>query len=153
VDPRTSTRALARDYIATATIWIPFGVVLVTWLLWRDALPADLPRQYGTGGVVSTIPLWLASLGTIVLTLGAAICSACALPRGAAAHRRPIFLAAGFIAGFACAVWLITTAPTIAAGGVPESIGAWPLLVLVAATYGFIPFLITGVRFAHNQYA
>ncbi len=49
-----------RDAIAVVTLWVPLVTVVATWLSWRSALPADLPRQWGSEGVSTTWPTALA---------------------------------------------------------------------------------------------
>ncbi|WP_104132735.1 hypothetical protein [Cryobacterium sp. M91] len=132
-----------RRIIAVATLWIPFLLVAVTWLTWRQSLPLDLPRQYDAEGVASTIPTWIMIGGTGLLTLAAATGGLFALPYAAGPNRRPILLASGLVAGLACSTWLITAGVQVAAGSSGEpDIGGWPLLAILSAGYGLIAFAI-----------
>jgi hypothetical protein len=140
---RTSGQARVRDVIAALTLWVPLAVITATWLTWREALPADLPRQWNGLGVSTTWPTWLALVVLGLVSLASAGIATFALRTGAADVRRKTFLWTGFAAGLACGSWLLVAGSTIAAGpnGIPE-VGALPLLLMVLTGYGVIPFLI-----------
>lgn len=147
-ETRSSRR---RTNIAVATLWVPFIFVAATWLTWRTSLPPDLPRQYNAEGVASTIPTWIMIGGTGLLTLAAAVAGLFALPGAAGPNRKSILLASGLVAGLAGSAWLITAGVQVAAGPSSEpAIGGWPLLAILAAGYGLIPFLILP-RWEHEE--
>lgn len=138
-----SGQARVRDVIAALTLWAPLLVVVTTWLNWRDVLPAELPRQWGGGGVSSTWPTWSAIALVVLVCLGSAISATFALRRSAASSRRKTFLWTGFAAGLACGTWMMVAGSTITAGANAEpEVGAWPLLLMALMGYGLIPFLI-----------
>jgi hypothetical protein len=132
-----------RDVVAALTLWVPLAVIVATWLVWREALPSDLPREWGSTGVSSTWPTGMAIALLSLVSLGSAIIATFALRESAAYIRRKTFLWSGFAAGLACGVWLLSAGSTITSGGsaVPQ-VGAWPLLLMVLLGYGLIPFLI-----------
>jgi hypothetical protein len=132
-----------RDAVAAITLWVPLVMVAGTWLSWHSALPADLPRQWGSAGVSTTWPTALAIVLAAFVCLASAVIATASLRRAGAPSRRKTFLFTGFAAGMASGVWLLSAGSTIAAGGTPpDDIGAWPLLMLVLLGYGLIPFLI-----------
>lgn len=140
---RNVGQARARDVVAALTLFVPLVVVVATWLIWWEALPADLPRQWRSDGVTSTWPTGFAILLLALVGLGSAVIATFALRQGAAAGRRKTFLWSGFAAGLACGVWLMVAGSTITSGAKAEpQVGAWPLLLMVLMGYGLIPFLI-----------
>ena len=143
MDTPSSGRARARDVLAAITLWFPFAAVAATWLLWREELPSDLPRQWGSHGVSSTWPTWVAIALFAVVCLGSALIATSALRTGAAPLRRKTFLWSGFAAGLAAGSWLMIAGSTITSGpGTEPQVGAWPLLLLVLLGYGLLPFLL-----------
>ena len=58
--------ARVRDVVAAVALWVPLAVMVMTWLVGREALPAELPRQWGSTVVSST---WLTSLAMALLVL------------------------------------------------------------------------------------
>jgi hypothetical protein len=140
---RSSGRARARDVLAAVSLWIPLASVVTTWLIWRDKLPSDLPRQWGSDGVSSTWPTWVAIVLFALVCLGSALIATLALRKGAAPTRRTTFLWSGFAAGLATGGWLMIAGSTITSGpGTEPQVGAWPLLLMVLLGYGLIPFLL-----------
>ena len=136
-------RARARDVLAAATVWIPFAVVVTTWLIWHAELPPDLPRQWGNDGVSSTWPTGVPIALFTVVSLGSALTATFALRESSAARRRKTFLWSGFAAGLATGSWLLIAGSTISSGpGAEPRVGAWPLLLMVLLGYGLIPFLL-----------
>lgn len=138
-----SSTVRGRDAIAVVTLWVPLVTVVATWLSWRSALPADLPRQWGSEGVSTTWPTALAIVLAAFVCLASALIATVSLRHVRAPSRRKTFLFTGFAAGLASGVWLLSAGSTIAAGGTgPDVIGAWPLLLMVLLGYGLIPFVI-----------
>ncbi|QYF74012.1 hypothetical protein [Cryobacterium sp. PAMC25264] len=132
-----------RDVVAASTLWAPLVAIATTLAAWRNLLPTDLPRQWGSDGVSSTWPTGVAIALLTLISLGSAITATIALRPGAARSRRTTFLWAGFAAGLACGAWLLVAGSTISAGANAEpEVGAWPLLLMVLMGYGLIPFLI-----------
>lgn len=143
MDARSSGQARARDVIAAVTLWVPLAVVVTTWLLWREELPTELPRQWDSDGVSSTWPTGFAIVLFAVVCFGSALIAAFALREGAAAGRRKTFLWSGFTAGLGCGSWLMVAGSIITSGTSTEPhVGAWPLLLMALMGYGLIPFLI-----------
>lgn len=140
-----SARARPRDVLAALTLWIPFLAVAGTGWVWREVLPADLPRQWGADGQVnSTAPTGLTFVVIAVACLGAAVVAVFMLRADAARSRRPVFLGAGFLAGLTAGIWITTAAAAVAAGpdGEPQ-LGAGILVTLLGAGYGFIPYALS----------
>lgn len=147
MDARSSGQARARDVIAAVTLWVPLAVVVTTWLLWREELPTELPRQWDSDGVSSTWPTGFAIVLFAVVCFGSALIASFALRQGAAAGRRKTFLWSGFAAGLACGSWLMVAGSIITSGTSTEPhVGAWPLLLMALMGYGLIPFLIAHRR-------
>ncbi|TFD83514.1 hypothetical protein E3T61_20985 [Cryobacterium lactosi] len=143
VNTRKAGQAGIRDVVAASTLWAPLVVVATTWAAWRDLLPTNLPRQWGSDGVSSTWPTWVAIALVALICLGSAVTATVALRPGAARSRRTTFLWAGFAAGLACGAWLLVAGSTFSAGANAEpEVGAWPLLLMLLMGYGLIPFLI-----------
>ncbi|MFC5928455.1 hypothetical protein D6T64_20780 [Cryobacterium melibiosiphilum] len=140
--PAEHGRARPRDYLALATLWLPFLVVLISAVLWWPELPEALPRQWNADGIASTSPteVMLGVLGG--LTLVAALGAALALPAGAAPNRRTIYLAAGFIAGLAGAIWLLSAGISVLPGADQSDPRGWPLLAVPFAGYGAIAYFL-----------
>ncbi|MDY7527252.1 MULTISPECIES: hypothetical protein [unclassified Cryobacterium] len=140
---RSSGRARARDVLAAVAVWVPLAAVVTTWLIWREELPTDLPRQWGSHGVSSTWPTWMAIALLVVVCLASALIATFALREGAAPTRRKTFLWSGFAAGLATGGWLMIAGSTITSGpGAEPQVGAWPLLLMALLGYGLIPFLL-----------
>jgi hypothetical protein len=139
-------RATWPDRLAAATLWLPVVVISITATLWYDSLPADLPRQWNGAEVTSTAGTEIMIGITGSLALLAAIAGLIALSDAAAGIRRGLVLAAGFVAGLAAGVWLLPASLVIATGSATPDAGAWPLLVLVAGAYGFIPYALSTRR-------
>ena len=143
MDARSSGQARARDVIAAVTLWVPLAVVVTTWLLWREELPTELPRQWDSDGVSSTWPTGFAIVLFAVVCFGSALIASFALRQEAAAGRRKTLLWSGFAAGLACGSWLMVAGSIITSGASTEPrVGAWPLLLMALMGYGLIPFLI-----------
>lgn len=133
-----------RDVLAVATLWIPFVAVVVTWLLWRDALPDEIPKQWDADGVNSTAPAGIMLGMTALASFVAASVATVALRASAVPSRRSTFLGTGFVAGLASSVWLVTGAAAVVADRSGESDpGGWPLLALLACGYGAIPYFLS----------
>lgn len=143
MDTRRSDTARIRDAIAALTVWVPLAVVATTWLVWREALPADLPRQWDRDGVSSTSPTVFIIALVVLVCFGSALVATVALRARAAPARRQTFLWAGFAAGLSCGIWLMVAGSTVPSGDSSEAqVGVWPLLLMVLMGYGLIPFLI-----------
>jgi len=144
--PRLSPRAIGRDYLAAATLWLPVVVIAVTAALWYDQLPAALPRQWSGAEVTSTsgTTAWIVVTGGIAL-LGA-LAGLVSLVDAAAGIRRGLLLAAGFAAGMCAGAWLMSAGLVLATGSPEPDAGGWPLLAMLAGAYGFIPFALSPRR-------
>ncbi|MGY4856500.1 hypothetical protein [Cryobacterium sp. AP23] len=145
-------RTRPRDIAAVASLWLPVLGIVLTAVFWFARLPADLPTQWGTDGVTSTAAAWLVLTITVGLGLAAGVGAVFALPAGAAANRRTIFLASGFVGGLAASVWLVCAGSTIIAGPAEPEVGGWPLLSILACGYGGIAALLAS-PWAPSQHA
>jgi hypothetical protein len=151
VGAATTSEVRLREVLAIITLWVPFVVVAITWLMWKDILPEDLPRQWDSSGVSSTAPTWLVVGIAAVASLAAAVGATFGLIRGAPENRRAICLGTGFVAGLAGGTWVALAAVTVTAPDMAEpDIGAWPMLSILSCGYGVIPFLLMG-KWAHVE--
>ncbi|TFB59977.1 hypothetical protein E3O47_14200 [Cryobacterium sp. TMT2-17-1] len=142
MDAGSSGQTRARDVIAAVTLWAPLAVVVTTWLLWREELPTELPRQWDSDGVSSTWPTGSAIVLFASVCFGSALIASFALRQGAAAGRRKTYLWRGFAAGLACGSWLMVAGSIITSGTSTEPhVGAW--LLLLMALMGYVP--VSGV--------
>lgn len=132
-----------RDVLAAATLWLPVLAVGITWLLWQERLPADLPQQWGSDGrVSSTGPTGATAIFAAGVSLTAAIVATYFLRERAAPNRRMVYLGLGFAAGLSSCVWLTSAGVTIAAGTGDPALGAWILLTFVSFGYGLPAFFL-----------
>jgi len=105
-------RVQGRDAIALVILWIPLVIVVATWLSWCGALPADLPRQWGSDGVRMTWPIALAIALAVFVRLASAVIATVSLRHSAEPSRRKTFLFTGLAAGTASGVWLLSAGST-----------------------------------------
>ncbi len=142
----TTDTGFARTLVAGLTLVVPFLVVLGSWLLLRERLPAELASHWSGVGradgvmpVAGSLTISLVMTG-LAATAGIVIASR---PGMSASLRRGGFFFAGFFAGIGMATWLLSAGLTPAAGDPFDAVlGGWIVLLVAAAGYGVIPFLI-----------
>lgn len=125
---------------------IPLAAVVVSWLEWRDSLPAELASHWsGTGrpdGFMTTSGAL--TIGLALTGVPAAIALACALVPGL----RPAFLRgtvgfAGMVSGMGAGVWLISAGLTLRAGSAENAVLGWWLAALIGSfLFGAVPYFI-----------
>ncbi len=125
---------------------IPVVAVAVSWLLWRDQLPAELASHWsGTGrpdGFMTTRSAL--TIGLALAGIPAAIALVCSLIPGL----RPSILRgtvgfAGMISGMGAGVWMISAGLTLHAGSAEDAVLGWWLAALIASfLFGAIPYFV-----------
>lgn len=143
--PTAQTRAIA----AIAAMLIPLGVVLASFFLWRERLPAEIATHWSGAGVVDgvmTVPQFL-TLALLMTGVPALLTAVAVLWPGASAHaRRNTVVILGVVAGAGAASWLTSVTATMQAGDPYQAaLGPWAVLSVVAAGYGVIPYLLLPV--------
>ena len=135
-----------RIVASIVSLFIPAAAVIVSFAIWRDALPPEIASHWsGTGpadGVMS-----VAQFLTVALTMsgGAAVIGSAisVWPGVSATGRRFALLIAGIIAGAGAQTWLVSTALTLQTGDPYEVVlGPWVVLGLVSVAYGLVPFYL-----------
>ena len=144
--PALTPRATLTERLASATLWLPALAISVTATLWYDRLPAVLPKQWNGAEVTSSASTEVMIGVTGAIALIGAIVGVIALSDAAAEIRRVLLLAAGFAAGLAAGVWLVTAGLVIVTGSPEPAAGAWPLLALLGCGYGLIPYALAPRR-------
>lgn len=136
--------ARIRTLIAAAAVWVPLLVVGVTWLLWRDDLPAQIAlRNDIDPGLAVTLPSWVILSAVVIVLVGLGIAAIGLVPEGANdAHSRrvPLFWC-GAVAGCTAAIWVIQSWVAVHQRGDSALLG---FLTIAAALYGLVPLLIAG---------
>ena len=145
----TGPRAQSRTIAAIAVILIPLGVVLASFFVWRQQLPAEIASHWSGAGVVDgvmTVPQFL-TLAVLMTGVPALLTAVVVLSPGASAHaRRNTVMILGVLAGAGAAAWLTSVTATMQAGDPYQAgLGPWAVLSLVAAGYGLIPYLLLPV--------
>lgn len=132
--------------LAIVSLWLPAAAILITWILWRDRLPSELPSHWGASGpadaATASAPYlgWLAGIAAAAALVGTVL--ALAPIRGKWTQRASV-AATGATAGYALAIWLTSAASSIdVTNPYTVSLGAWTLLYYVAPLYGLIQLLL-----------
>lgn len=143
-----SVRAeMVRMALAGASLCVPVLVVIISWWVWRDSLPAELASHWSGSGPADDAM----AVGTLLaLNLGMTGVPAVAglaisfWPGISARTRRGAYFFLGVFGGMGAATWLLSAGLTMQVGDPYEVVlGAWVIVSFVAAGYGIIPFLIS----------
>lgn len=143
-----SVRAeMVRRALAGASLCVPVLVVIISWWVWRDSLPAELASHWSGSGPADDAM----AVGTLLaLNLGMTGVPAVAglaisfWPGISARTRRGAYFFLGVFGGMGAATWLLSAGLTMQVGDPYEVVlGAWVIVSFVAAGYGIIPFLIS----------
>jgi len=139
---KSRTERSPRNIVAGVVSLVPFFVIVVSWVVWRDRLPDSLPTQWSGDHIVSTQPTILFAAITAATAL---VAGSFALIAGFAPieqySSRLTFLVTGILAGISVLGWTISAQLALsAAPGSSPVIGAWGLLAIIAPAYGLIPF-------------
>lgn len=147
-DTFTPPPAAARGRIVLAglTMAVPAIVILLTRLVWGNALPVEVASHWsGTGAPDDSLP----TAGVFLVTLAIAAVAAVAavtlllLRRPEMRTKRMVVLFLGIAAGAAASVWVIPTWLTLQAGSVDGAVLGWWMLPLAACSlWGVIPAVI-----------
>ena len=132
--------------LAIVSLWVPALVIVVTWGMWSEHLPSELPMHWGSSGpadAVTAAPVVFGWTFGITLALALAGTILVLVPLGGAWSQRAIGGTAAAAAAFALGIWLGSAASSI---GVTDPytvrLGAWLLVVFVLPVYGLIPLLL-----------
>jgi len=137
---------LARRLLAILTLWAPGALIALTWLAWRDRLPAELPTHWGTSGpadAVTSAPVffgWLLGIATVAAVVGSVLVL---VPLSGRWVQRAIGAAAGAVAAFVLSMWLGSTVTSLdVSDPFTVELGAWVLLTVMAPCYGLVPLFL-----------
>jgi hypothetical protein len=116
--------------------------------MWRNRLPERLPTQWSGAEIISTQPTFVFFMFAAVTALLAAVFGFIAgLGSADRQDSRRAFLVTGIFSGLAAAAWMISAGLSVTAvPGTGPVIGPWGLLSLMAAGYGFLPYLVARRR-------
>lgn len=143
VQQRTSA---TRRVTAGVVGLLPLGAVGVSWLLWRDQLPAELASHWsgtgvpddfmgtgtalGLGLALTGIPAIIALVSTFMATLRPALL-------------RGIVGFAGMASGIGAGTWLISAGLTLQAGSAENAVlGGWLAALIASFLFGAVPYFI-----------
>ena len=138
---------MTRRSLAGASLCVPVLVVIISWLAWRDALPAELASHWSGSGpaddamaIGALLALNLAMTG-VPAVAGFAVSFWPGISRRA---RRGSYFFLGVFGGMGAAAWLLSAGLTMQVGDPYEVVlGPWVIVSIVAAAYGLIPFAIS----------
>jgi hypothetical protein len=128
--------------VATVSLFVPAGTVLVSWLAWRDELPDVIASHWSDLGTPDgTAP------ATAMLALGGGTALLAAVAGTVFGRARRRLFWSGSLAGLTAGVWLVPAWLTLRAGEAQAAVlGGWILAVVACACYGVVPFLLAGRR-------
>lgn len=142
----TTNTGFARRLLAGLTLVVPLLLVVGSWLLLRDQLPAELASHWsGVGKADAAMPVAESLTISLVMSGLAAVAGivVAVWPGMSAVLRRGGFFFVGVFAGMGAATWLLSAGLTLRAGDPFEAVlGGWIVLLAVSAGYGIFPFLI-----------
>ena len=137
---------MVRRVLAGASLCVPMLVVIISWWVWRDSLPAELASHWSGSGpaddamAVGTLLALNLGMTGVPAVAGVAISF---WPGISARTRRGAYFFLGVFGGMGAATWLLSAGLTMLVGDPYEVVlGAWVIVSFVAAGYGIIPFLI-----------
>ena len=137
---------MVRRVLAGASLCVPVLVVIISWWVWRDSLPAELASHWSgarpADDAMSVGALLALNLGMTGVPAVAGVAIS-VWPGMSARARRGAYFFLGVFGGMGTATWLISAGLTMLVGDPYEVVlGAWVIVSFVAAGYGIIPFLI-----------
>jgi hypothetical protein len=135
-------RALAAALLTV----VPFLTFAVSWLIWRDELPASLTTQWDADGPSSFAPTWsvagpLAALTLVAATVGVSA----AFGRGTdLVFKRRVFIWVSMVAMAAASMWVALAAVAVSTtrDGNSTMGGGFLLAFPIAALYGVVVFFV-----------
>ena len=135
-----------RKLLAIVSLWIPAAVIAVTWGMWAERLPSDLPTHWGSSGpadAVTSAPVvfgWTLGIATTIALVGTILLI---VPLAGVWVQRAIGGVAAASAAFVLGIWLGSAASSLGVAD-PYSVelGGWLLLTFVLPAYGVIPLLL-----------
>lgn len=140
------TTSRTRRMIAAISGVIPLVVVMVSWFVWQDRLPAELASHWsGTGkadgfsttGAALTLGLLLTGIPALVGLIAA--CIGTMRP----AMLRGILGFAGMASGMGAATWLLSAGLTLQAGSAEGAVlGWWLVAVMASFLFGAVPYFL-----------
>ena len=137
---------MVRRVLAGASLCVPMLVVIISWWVWRDSLPAELASHWSGSGpaddamAVGTLLALNLGMTGVPAVAGVAISF---WPGISARTRRGAYFFLGVFGGMGAATWLLSAGLTMLVGDPYEVVlGAWVIVSFVAAGYGILPFLI-----------
>lgn len=135
-----------RRLLATLSLWAPALVIVVTWGIWADRLPKQLPTHWGASGpadAATSAPVvfwWLFGVAMATAAVGTVLL---ARPLTGRWVQRAIGGIAGAVAAFVMGVWLSCTVPALGvADPYTVELGPWLLIALALYLYGLIPLCL-----------
>ncbi|TFB77398.1 hypothetical protein E3O06_01225 [Cryobacterium glaciale] len=138
---------ITRRSLAGASLCVPVLVVIISWLAWRDALPAELASHWSGSGpaddamAVGTLLALNLALSGVPAVAGVAVSF---WPGISARARRGTYFFLGVFGGMGAVTWLLSAGLTMQVGDPYEVVlGPWVIVSIVAAGYGLIPFAIS----------
>ncbi|WP_140425610.1 hypothetical protein [Cryobacterium sp. N19] len=138
---------MARRVLAGVSLCVPVLVVIISWWVWRDRLPAELASHWSGSGPADDAMAAGALLALNLVLTGVPAVAGVAIglwPGISARARRGVFFFLGVFGGMGATTWLLSAGLTIQVGDPFEVVlGPWLIMYLVAAGYGLIPFAIS----------
>ncbi|WP_104081670.1 hypothetical protein [Cryobacterium sp. Y11] len=137
---------MIRRVLAGAASCVPVLVVIISWWVWKDRLPAELASHWSGSGPADDAMAVGALLALNLGLTGVPAVAGVAIsvwPGMSARARRGAYFFLGVFGGMGAATWLLSAALTMQVGDPYEVVlGAWVIVLFAAAGYGIIPFLI-----------
>jgi hypothetical protein len=138
---------MARRVLAGVSLCVPVLVVIISWWVWRDRLPAELASHWSGSGPADDAMAAGALLALNLVMTGVPAVAGVAIglwPGIIAGARRGVFFFLGVFGGMGATTWLLSADLTIQVGDPFEVVlGPWLIVSFVAAGYGLIPFAIS----------
>ncbi|MGL3149579.1 hypothetical protein ACSS7Z_04390 [Microbacterium sp. A82] len=135
-----------RTALAVLSLWLPAAAILITWALWNDQLPSELPTHWGASGPADAATTATAYLGwLLVVAAGAALVGTVLLliQMKRKWTQRAIGGVAAAVGAYALSMWLMSAAPAL---GVTDpytvELGAWSVPSWIAPFYALVPLLL-----------
>lgn len=136
-----------RDVLAAGTVCVPFLVLMATWVLWANRLPANVTLRNDLSSLnAAVLPMWLIAVGLGIVLLGVSVAAVTLVPEGpndAQSRRVPLFWC-GAVAGAACTIWISQSWVAMSPGlSNPSRFNAIAGFATIASgLYGLLPLFI-----------
>ena len=137
---------MIRRGAAVLALWLPAAVILITWTLWKDRLPSELPTHWGGSGPADAVTAatvffgWLIAIATVAALAGSILIL---VPLRGVWTQRAIGAVCAAVGAIVLSMWLGSAASSI---GVNDpytvELGAWVLLAFIAPAYGLLPLVL-----------